>query len=62
MAIDALDADAATKHIVLISKPPDETVAKLVLERVAQSPKTFTVCFSARMICSCRQTRGPPRP
>jgi FdrA protein len=45
MAIDALDADAGTRHVVLISKPPADSVAKLVLERVAQSPKSFTVCF-----------------
>jgi FdrA protein len=45
MAIDALDADAETKHVVLISKPPGESVARLVLERVARSRKSFTVCF-----------------
>ena len=45
MAIDALDADAATRHIVLISKPPAEAVARLVLERVGRSAKPFTVCF-----------------
>jgi FdrA protein len=45
MAIDALDADAQTRHIVLISKPPGESVARLVLERVARSRKSFTVCF-----------------
>jgi FdrA protein len=45
MAIDALDADAATSHIVLISKPPAESVARLVLDRVAKSPKSFTICF-----------------
>ena len=45
MAIDALDADAATKHVVLISKPPAASVARLVLDRVAQSPKPFTICF-----------------
>jgi FdrA protein len=45
MAIDALDADAGTRHVVLISKPPADVVAKLVLERVAQSRKPFTVCF-----------------
>ena len=47
MAIDALDADAGTTHIVLISKPPAASVARLVLDRVAQSPKPFTICFSA---------------
>ena len=45
MAIDALDADAATKHIVLVSKPPAAAVASAVLARVAQSPKPFTICF-----------------
>jgi FdrA protein len=45
MAIDALDADAQTKHVVLVSKPPGDSVAKLVLERVARSRKSFTVCF-----------------
>jgi FdrA protein len=45
MAIDALDADPATKRIVLISKPPHPTVAKRVLERVGQSRKRFTICF-----------------
>src|SRR5215472_4282058 len=45
MAIDALDADPGTKHIVLISKPPDDAVARLVLDRVARSAKPFTICF-----------------
>jgi len=30
---------------VLISKPPDPTIAKLILERVGKSGKTFTICF-----------------
>jgi FdrA protein len=45
MAIDALDADAETRHIVLISKPPEAAVARLVLDRVARSAKPFTICF-----------------
>jgi FdrA protein len=45
MAIDAFDADAATRHIVLISKPPAADIARLVLDRVAQSRKPFTICF-----------------
>ena len=44
-AIDALDADAATAHIVLVSKPPAAAVARLVLERVGRSAKPFTICF-----------------
>jgi FdrA protein len=45
MAIDALDADSKTNHIVLISKPPHPDVARAVIERIARSKKTFTVCF-----------------
>jgi FdrA protein len=45
MAIDALDADEGTKHIMLISKPPAAAVARLVLDRVARSRKPFTICF-----------------
>jgi FdrA protein len=45
MAIDALDADPETKHVMLISKPPADPVARLVLDRVAKSPKSFTICF-----------------
>jgi FdrA protein len=45
MAIDALDADAATAHIVLVSKPPAAAIARLVLDRVGKSAKPFTVCF-----------------
>ncbi len=45
MAIDALDADPATRRIVLVSKPPHPDVAAAVLDRVAQSAKRFTICF-----------------
>jgi FdrA protein len=45
MAIDLLDRDPATRHVVLISKPPAAQVAKLVLDRVARSGNPFTVCF-----------------
>jgi FdrA protein len=45
MAIDALDEDVATKHVVLVSKPPAAEVARLVLDRIAKSAKPFTVCF-----------------
>ena len=43
-AIDALDRDAATKRIVLISKPPDPETARRIADRVAASPKRFTLC------------------
>jgi FdrA protein len=45
MAIDALDADPATDHIVVISKPPHPEVAQVVLDRVGRSTKAFTICF-----------------
>ena len=45
MAIDLLDADPATKHIVIVSKPPAAVVAAKVLERVGRSSKPFTICF-----------------
>jgi FdrA protein len=45
MAIDALDADGSTAHVVLVSKPPAAAVARLVLDRVGRSAKPFTICF-----------------
>jgi len=45
MALDALDADAQTRHIVFISKPPTASVAARVMERIAASAKQFTVCL-----------------
>jgi len=45
MAIDALDGDDRTEHVVLISKPPSASVAEAVLARVGKSSKPFTICF-----------------
>jgi FdrA protein len=45
MAIDLLDADPATGHIVIISKPPAAEVAARILARVGVSKKPFTICF-----------------
>lgn len=45
MALDALDADTETTHLVLVSKPPEESVAAKVLERIGASKKPATVCF-----------------
>jgi FdrA protein len=44
-AIDALERDAGTKVIVLLSKPPAPSVAEAVLARLARSPKRSVVCF-----------------
>lgn len=45
MALDLLDADPDTRHIVLISKPPAKSVAETVLKRIKASKKNHTVCF-----------------
>src|SRR5688572_20261538 len=44
-AIDALERDAATRAIVLISKPPAARVADAVLARLRRCAKRSVVCF-----------------
>jgi FdrA protein len=44
-AIDALERDAGTKTIVLISKPPAPAVAEQVLARLERCKKRTVVCF-----------------
>ena len=44
-ALDMLEGDSATRHIVLISKPPSPSVAKRVIDTLAHSEKPCTVCF-----------------
>ena len=45
MALDALDADLATRHIVLISKPPEAGVVARLVARIGASVKSFTLCL-----------------
>jgi len=45
MALDMLDADPATDHIVMVSKPPASTVANRIAVRIGESKKAFTICF-----------------
>ncbi|MEZ5934606.1 MAG: acyl-CoA synthetase FdrA [Alphaproteobacteria bacterium] len=45
MAIDMLDADPSTQHIVVVSKPPASTVVARIVSRIRESEKSFTVCF-----------------
>ena len=45
MAIDALDSDANTHHLLFVSKPPPANVASQILERISKSKKSATVCF-----------------
>ena len=44
-ALEALEADAATTRIVLISKPPAPEVARRVLDRLKSCRKPSVVCF-----------------
>jgi FdrA protein len=44
-AIDLLDADPATRQIVIISKPPAADIAARILDRVARSKKPFVINF-----------------
>lgn len=45
MAVDALEVDPATRHIILISKPPAPSVVASLTERIEKSAKTFTLCL-----------------
>jgi succinyl-CoA synthetase alpha subunit len=45
MAFDLLDADPATREIIVLSKPPAPEIAARVLERAARSPKPVTISF-----------------
>ncbi|HJU23171.1 MAG TPA: acyl-CoA synthetase FdrA [Casimicrobiaceae bacterium] len=55
MAFDALDRDPGTRQIVLISKPPEASVANAVLERIGRSAKKVSICF-----IGAREMRVPP--
>ncbi len=43
--LDALEADPATKVIVVVSKPPAAEVAEKILDRLAASTKPTVACF-----------------
>jgi FdrA protein len=61
MALEALDEDTGTDHIVVISKPPPRSVADVVIERIAASEKDFTVCFlGAGELSLPRNARAAP--
>lgn len=46
-ALELLDQDEETKVIVLISKPPVQTVAQKIVERITLCQKPVVVCFIA---------------
>ncbi|HJS32434.1 MAG TPA: oxidoreductase, partial [Alphaproteobacteria bacterium] len=44
-ALDLLESDAATRRVILISKPPAPEVARRVAGRIASFSKPTTICF-----------------
>ena len=44
-ALDWLEFDPKTHHILVISKPPSPTVVERILARLSHSKKSATVCF-----------------
>jgi len=44
-AMDALEADAGTKRIIVISKPPAPSVTKKIVARAKRSKKPVTLCL-----------------
>jgi FdrA protein len=44
-AFDALDADPATKEIIVISKPPAAAVVRKIVARAGRSKKPVTLCL-----------------
>ncbi len=44
-AMDALEADPATKRIIVISKPPSPSVTKKIKARAKRCKKTVTLCL-----------------
>ena len=48
MALDALEADPDTRHVVIVSKPPGPRTEAALLARVADCPKPVTLCLVGR--------------
>ena len=47
-ALDLLEADAATRHIAIISKPPGPRTEAALIARLAGCPKPVTLCLVGR--------------
>ena len=47
-ALDALEADASTRHIAIISKPPGLRTEAALLTRLGECPKPVTLCLVGR--------------
>jgi len=58
LALQALQQDPATEVLVLISKPPAEEVARVVLEQASASSKPTVVCFLGGEMGSMAKVRN----
>ncbi len=48
MALDTLEADPETRHLVIVSKPPGPRTEAALLARLADCPKPVTLCLIGR--------------
>ena len=48
VALDALESDADTRHIAIVSKPPGPRSEKVLLDRLAECSKPVTLCLVGR--------------
>lgn len=48
MALDALEADPDTRHVVIVSKPPGPRTEAALLARLTECPKPVTLCLVGR--------------
>ena len=49
MALDALESDPDTRHIVIVSKPPGPRTEEALLARLGECPKPVTLCLVGRV-------------
>ena len=49
MALDALESDPDTRHIVIVSKPPGPRTEEALFARLGECPKPVTVCLVGRV-------------
>jgi len=57
-ALDALEADPATKRIIVISKPPAPSVAKKIVARAKRSRKPVVLCLLGAKGSAVRTLEG----
>ena len=61
-ALDLLEADAATRHIAIVSKPPGPRTEAAFIARLAECPKPVTLCLVGRDEAAPARQRAPRSP